>query len=115
MEFIGDSITCGYGIEGGNATCPFEVKLRDATTDTGEPLKKKNGDPLVITMPVTERQYLSYTAAAARALDADAVTICWSGKGVYKNYKDRFILSDTGEVVPELDNPITVPNLWEQR
>ena len=31
LIFIGDSITYGYGIEGGNATCPFEVKLRDAS------------------------------------------------------------------------------------
>jgi lysophospholipase L1-like esterase len=115
MEFIGDSITCGYGDEGANATCPFEVKLRDATNQSGEVIKKPNGDPYVITMPVTENQYLAYGSIAARALDADAVTVCWSGKGAYKNYKDRFIRATDGSVIPDPDNAIAVPGLWETR
>ncbi len=115
MEFIGDSITCGYGNEGANATCPFEVVLRTATNDSGEPLRKPNGDPYLITMPVTENQYRSYTSIAARALDADAVTICWSGKGAYKNYKDRFIRDEQGNVIRDPDDQTTVPTLWETR
>jgi lysophospholipase L1-like esterase len=60
MEFIGDSITCGYGNEGDNAQCPFT--------------------------PATENGYLSYAAITARNLSAEGVTICYSGKGLLKNY-----------------------------
>ena len=32
IEIIGDSITCGYGNEGPNATCPYDVPIRNAAT-----------------------------------------------------------------------------------
>lgn len=114
IEFIGDSITCGYGNEGKNATCPFEVKVRDARDKDGNVIMK-DGKPAVVTVPVTERQYLSYTALAARELDADAVTICWSGKGVYKNYKERLVRAADGKTEPEPGTKTTVPELWETR
>lgn len=115
IEFIGDSITCGYGNEGGNATCPFEVKLRDARDKDGN-VVMKDGKPVAISLPITERQYLSFAALAARELDADAVTICWSGKGVYKNYKERIVRDPkTGKIGPEEDTETTVPQLWETR
>jgi lysophospholipase L1-like esterase len=60
IEVIGDSITCGYGNEGTIATCPF-------TADT-------------------ENHYASYGAVAARMLDAELVSVAWSGKGVVYNY-----------------------------
>ena len=60
IELIGDSITCGYGDEGADETCPFEAK--------------------------TENHYLTYGAITARALDAELTTIAWSGKGVIYNY-----------------------------
>jgi hypothetical protein len=60
LEFIGDSITCGYGVEGPDAFCPF------------------SGD--------TESAYVTYGALAARALGASAHLIAYSGKGVHQNY-----------------------------
>ncbi|MDF2692712.1 MAG: Acetylxylan esterase [Labilithrix sp.] len=98
IEFIGDSIVCGYGNEGKNATCPFEIKIREA--------KNAKGESVPVTVPLTENQYLSFTALTARALDADAVTVCWSGKGAYLNYKER---------PEEPDTKSTVPDLWEKR
>jgi lysophospholipase L1-like esterase len=63
LEIVGDSITCGYGNEGANMSCPFSAD--------------------------TENHYLSYGAIAARELDAELVTIAWSGKGVVCNYGDE--------------------------
>ncbi|MEO7096247.1 MAG: SGNH/GDSL hydrolase family protein [Polyangiales bacterium] len=60
IEFIGDSITCGYGIEGTSPTCPF-------TADT-------------------EDEYFSYAGITARNLSAEQITIAWSGIGVYRDY-----------------------------
>ncbi len=63
LEVIGDSITCGYGDEGPNKECPFT--------------------------PDTENSYISYASIAARELDADLITVAWSGKGVVCNYGDN--------------------------
>jgi lysophospholipase L1-like esterase len=60
LEFIGDSITCGYGVEGADAFCSF----------SGE----------------TESAYASYAAIAARNLGAAAHLIVFSGKGVFQNF-----------------------------
>ena len=59
VELIGDSISAGYGDEGRDRDCPFS--------------------------PDTENHYLTYGAIAARHLDADLVTVAWSGKGVFSN------------------------------
>jgi lysophospholipase L1-like esterase len=60
IEFIGDSLTCGYGIEGASARCNFSAD--------------------------TESAYASYASVASRALGAAAHLICYSGKGVHQNY-----------------------------
>ena len=60
IEFIGDSLTCGYGIEGPNATCDFSAD--------------------------TESAFSTYAWQAARELDAAGHFICYSGKGVNQNY-----------------------------
>lgn len=60
IEFIGNSITCGYGNEGTSATCPFA--------------------------PETENNYLAYCGVASRALNASYHAIAYSGKGMYRNY-----------------------------
>ncbi|MEM8641682.1 MAG: SGNH/GDSL hydrolase family protein [Cyanobacteria bacterium P01_G01_bin.54] len=60
LEFIGDSITCGYGNEATSGEEPF----RDAT----------------------ENAYQSWAAIAARELNADVITICHSGFGLLQNY-----------------------------
>ncbi|RYE83806.1 MAG: endo-1,4-beta-glucanase, partial [Myxococcales bacterium] len=59
IEFIGDSITCGYGNEGEGPNCPF-------TADT-------------------ENELLAYGALTARALDAEHHAIAYSGKGAYRD------------------------------
>jgi lysophospholipase L1-like esterase len=62
IEYIGDSITCGYGVEGPNASSPFT--------------------------PETENAALSYAALVGRALGADYAMVSYSGKGVVRNYGD---------------------------
>lgn len=60
IEFIGDSLTCGYGIEGSSATCNFSGS--------------------------TESAYATYAMIASRDLGAAAHLVCYSGKGVHQNY-----------------------------
>jgi len=62
IEFIGNSITCGYGVEGESASSPFE--------------------------PETENATLSYAALTAKALNADYMMVAYSGRGVVRNYGD---------------------------
>jgi lysophospholipase L1-like esterase len=59
LEFVGDSITCGYGIEGANMSCPFT--------------------------PATENHYLAFGALTARTLGAESLSVAYSGKGMYRN------------------------------
>jgi len=60
IEFIGNSITCGYGTEG---------------------LKKNER-----WKPSTENNYLSYAPLMARAFNADYHIVAHSGMGVVRNY-----------------------------
>ena len=60
IEFIGNSITCGYGNEG---------------------LKKEEGFDYA-----TENHYYSYASITARALDAQHWVVARSGIGAYRNY-----------------------------
>ncbi len=60
IEFIGDSITCGYGNEVTDPTLPFSTGIENA--------------------------YISYAAITARNLNAQLSTICVSGIGVYSSY-----------------------------
>jgi lysophospholipase L1-like esterase len=62
IEMVGDSITCGYGVEGADMNCHYT--------------------------PDTQNHYLTYGAIAGRTLGADVVTVAWSGKGVVCNYGD---------------------------
>ena len=73
LEIVGDSITCGYGILGKDASCPFTY--------------------------ATENASLAYGALLGRALDADVTTVCWSGRGIYRNY--------------DIDGEPTMPELFE--
>ena len=63
IEFIGNSITCGYGTEG---------KSRDERWT-----------------PSTENNYQSYAAIIARAFHADYHIVAHSGQGVVRNYGDK--------------------------
>lgn len=60
IEFIGNSITCGYGNEGDSRDCRFS--------------------------PQTENAWLTYSHLTAQNLGAQYVSVCYSGKGVYQNY-----------------------------
>ena len=60
IEFIGNSITCGYGIEADEPSAPYEEK--------------------------TANYYYSYAAQTARRLNAQAFVVARSGIGVYRNY-----------------------------
>ncbi len=62
IEFIGNSITCGYGVEGDSPDCHFR--------------------------PGTENANLSYAAITSRGLNADYHLISYSGRGVVRNYGD---------------------------
>lgn len=60
LLFIGNSITCGYGVEGDKATCSFT--------------------------PGTENALVSFAALTAAELGHDWQAIAYSGKGMYQNY-----------------------------
>ncbi|MEO6328269.1 MAG: SGNH/GDSL hydrolase family protein, partial [Ginsengibacter sp.] len=60
IEFIGDSYTCGYGDEGKSREEHFSYE--------------------------TENNYATYGAITARAFNADYVTVCRSGIGMYQSY-----------------------------
>ncbi len=59
IEYIGNSITCGYGNEGANG--------------------EKFG-------PTTENHYMTYAAITSRNLNARHLAVCKSGIGIYRNY-----------------------------
>lgn len=60
IEFIGNSVTCGYGIEAQSPTEPYQES--------------------------TSNYYYTYAARTARNLNAQAVVVARSGLGVYRNY-----------------------------
>lgn len=62
IEFIGNSITCGYGVEGASANEPFK--------------------------PETENATLSFAALIGQSLNSDYAMVAYSGKGVVRNYGD---------------------------
>jgi lysophospholipase L1-like esterase len=59
LEFVGDSITCGYGVEGPYISSPFS--------------------------PDSENHHVTYAALAARTLAAEAISVACSGKGLFRN------------------------------
>ena len=89
IEYIGDSITCGYGDEGANATCPYDVPIRPELGADGKPLTNNAGETQYVKIPESQNIYLAYGSLAARRLAADAVTLCFSGKGMVLNYREQ--------------------------
>jgi lysophospholipase L1-like esterase len=65
IEFIGDSITCGYGTEG---SCNSEV------------FTTKEENPMI-----------AYACQSARLLNAEFQLVSWSGIGVITNYVDESV------------------------
>jgi lysophospholipase L1-like esterase len=87
IEFIGDSITAGYGVECTNASMGFTA--------------------------ATENEYIAYGSIAARDLGAEAHIIAWSGEGVYRNYGAA---PDAGTLMPaywRLTRPTVPGNAWD--
>lgn len=68
LEFIGDSITCGYGNEGVWNVDGFNT--------------------------AQENPWEAYAAVTARALDADYHLISWSGIGIISNWTDQEVPND---------------------
>ena len=71
IEFIGNSITCGFGNEAESELIQFS--------------------------PETEDGYRAYGAIAARQLNAEYHAVCYSGRGIYRNYDQT-----TTGLMPEL-------------
>jgi lysophospholipase L1-like esterase len=89
IEFIGDSLTCGYGNEGSSQYQNFTTK--------------------------NENAYLAYGAVAARALDADLTTVAWSGKGVIRNYDgstNELVPEVYPRILPYNETPRWNPGQW---
>ena len=74
MEFIGDSITCGYGVEGKSEAETFTT--------------------------ATENAEKGYACLTARALGADAVMTCFSGHGIVSGYTGDPAVRNGSELVP---------------
>ena len=107
IEYIGDSITCGYGDEGPNATCPYDVPIRQATNEKGQLEDVK--------VPLTQNVYVAYGSIAARRLSAQATTLCFSGKGVALNYREQGV--GEGAILnpndkPDPDAKTTIPEYY---
>ena len=81
IEFIGDSITCGYG------------DLRSLTDPSGAHYTTAGSNAA-----------LAYGAVAARALDAEYTAVAYSGRGVYRNY-----LGGAGDTLPRMYG-LTLPD-----
>ena len=80
IEFIGDSITCGYGDEV-STTTPATSHYTTAASNA----------------------YDAYGAVAARALDAEYMAVAYSGRGMYRNN------SSAPQTLPELYT-LTLPD-----
>lgn len=68
IEFIGDSITCGYGNEGRLDVDVFKTSQ--------------------------ENPWLNYASKAARAVDADYNLVAWSGIGIISSYTEEDVPND---------------------
>ena len=75
IEFIGDSITCGYGVDDENPEHPFSTATEDATK--------------------------TYAWKTAEALGADLSCVCYSGHGIISGYTDSGI-KVPGQLVPPI-------------
>ena len=67
LLWIGNSLTCGYGNESNIAAPP-------------------NGNPSTGFTSKNENNYNSWSSISSRKLNAESHQICYSGKGVYRNF-----------------------------
>lgn len=73
IEFIGDSITAGYGVEGDSPTCSYSS--------------------------LTQNIEQTYAGMLGRALEAEVMTTAISGLGVIRNYNDPGQISEEPMIV----------------
>lgn len=78
IEFIGDSLTCGFGTEGASKDDPF--------------------------LPQTENCNYAYACMLARLFDADYTLIAHSGRGLVRNYADPQPVSAGGTLNHRVGN-----------
>lgn len=78
IEFIGDSLTCGFGTEGAGKDDPF--------------------------LPETEDCNDAYACMLARLFDADYTLVAHSGRGLVRNYGDPEPVSASGTLVHRVGN-----------
>ena len=76
IEFIGNSITCGFGTEVTDGKAPF--------------------------LPSTENSNHSYASIVSRYFNADDHLIAHSGRGVVRNYGDKNAVSDVSTTMQRL-------------
>ncbi len=78
MQIIGDSITCGYGVEG-------DVERLEIKTSEENPAK-------------------AYSVIAANELDADFEIVAWNGKGIITSYvgEEEYAVPDKTWLLPML-------------
>lgn len=76
IQIIGDSITCGYGVEGSVSDLLHNTAVENPTK--------------------------SYSVKTARALDADFEIVAWNGKGVISAYIEEGDQADDSWLVPML-------------
>ena len=74
IEFIGDSITCAYGVDDEDRNHHFSTKTEDATK--------------------------SYAFKTAEKLDADYSMVCYSGHGIISGYTDKAGKINSSSLVP---------------
>jgi len=86
IQFIGNSITCGYGNMVSLAAPPA-------------------GNPLTGFHSQNENAQYSYAMQTARNLNAAPALVCFSGKGMYRNFD-----SDTNETLPKIYDRIHLQN-----
>lgn len=94
IEFIGDSITCGYGVDARDETCAFSTETEDATK--------------------------SCAFLAAAALDVDWSMVAYSGYGIWSGFTedgqrhgDALVPPYYEKVAVSKDNPATAAQPWD--
>ena len=88
IGFIGDSITCAYGVEGAGFDDPFRTSTENFTK--------------------------SYAFLTAKSLNADYSTVCYSGYGIISGYTSTGV-KDPNRVVPDLyDKASRLPGYSEK-
>jgi lysophospholipase L1-like esterase len=87
IEFIGNSITCGYGVEAQSEMEPFSCSTENVT--------------------------LSYAYLTASALHADYNIVAYSGRGVAQNY-DRSVINTMPEIWNQVFPDETEP-VWDHK